>query len=388
MKKIIILGSTGSIGKNTLKVLDLNPNKFEVIALSCNKNVHEFVSQILKYKPKFAIMQDEILLSAVKTKTKHIGTKFISGEYAFENLAQEIDDNSIDCLVSAISGIAGMSPTLTLLPKCKTLAIANKETIVCAGKFLIESAKKHNVKIIPIDSEHNSAWQILQKCHKDDIESILITASGGAFLGRSLKSLENIKLSDIHHPNWQMGIKNTIDSCTMANKALEMMEGWVLFDVLKNNIQIDALLHAKSIVHAMVELKDKSTIAFMSKPNMQLHIANAIFDGRNNAITETQWPTLKELSNLDFAPIPHDIYKSFYLGCWAMKHGYEHQIVFNAANEFAVEKFIEGKIGYLDISKAIDMALSRNINFDILSIENILKIHTEVYKFLSNRFGI
>ncbi|WP_161982754.1 1-deoxy-D-xylulose-5-phosphate reductoisomerase [Candidatus Deianiraea vastatrix] len=381
MKKIIILGSTGSIGQNTLDIVRKNPEMFEVLALCCKSNVIEFVRQILEFRPKFVVMEDEILLASVKTKTIHLGCKFIGGKGCFKDLAAQID--KFDCLVSAISGFAGMEPTFTLLPKAKTLAIANKESIICAGKFLKNEAQKHNVKIIPIDSEHNSLYRIKSGVlNNSDIEKYTITASGGMVLGKSLEEIKALKAKDIANPNWKMGQKITIDSNTMANKALELMEACVLFDI--NYKQVDAIIQRQSIIHAMLYLKDGSVTAFLSNPDMQIHIGHAISDGVLNIKNSAKKLDLIAIKNLDFAEISHEKYKMFYLGRFALKVGHEAQIIFNASNEVAVRKFIDDQIGFCDIEKIVSKCLEADFSVKISSIDDVKNLDEMARKYANS----
>ncbi len=380
MKKIIILGSTGSIGTQTLKVIEQNPEKFEVLAISCNSSVSIFIEQILKFRPKFAVMENEKLLAAVKTKTHHTGCKLISGIDCYENLANEV--GNFDCLVSAISTSSGMKPTLALIKNAKILAIANKESVICGGKFLLDECNKNNVKIIPIDSEHNSIFRIITGIDRDSIEKVIITASGGSFFGKTQTELENITLKDAkNHPNWAMGIKNTIDSNTMANKALEIIEAATLFDLQPK--QIDAVIQKSQIVHAMIETKDSGIIGFFSKPNMQIHIANAISDGEMAIKNETQKIDFTTNFSLDFAPIPKE-FRAFYLGKWALKAGFISQIIFNFSNEIAVKRFCNSEIKFVQIPDLIEKTLEYDFKILPNSLENIFEIQKEVYSFCNN----
>lgn len=357
-----------------------NPGKFDILALSCGKSVHKFIEQILEFKPKFATMEDEILLALVKTKTSHIGVKYISGKNCYDVLLNEIDN--FDCLVGAIPGIAGMIPTLTVMEKCKTLAIANKESVVCAWKFFQEKARKLGVKITPIDSEHDSLARIMRGILPSDIKKITLTASGGAFFGYSPEQLESVKLCDaIKHPNWKMGAKVTIDCATMVNKALELMEAVALFNLSYK--QVDAIIHRQSIVHAMLEENDGSVSAFLAPPDMRLHILHAISCEDFTPIFPVKSLSLVEIGRLDFAPIPHDIYKSFYLGLYALKNGQAMQIIFNSANEFAVQKFVNEEAKFTDIPMLIDAALSTNFPVNISTIEDISSLDVMVRKFCS-----
>lgn len=380
MKKIVILGSTGSIGTSTLDLMKLNPNEFSVLAIACQKSIHKFIEQILKFRPKYAIMEDEILLASVKTKTIHTGVQYISGVNCYRELADISED--FDCLVSAMPGIAGMKPTLELMKKCKTLAIANKESIVCGWKFLQNEAEKYKIKIIPIDSEHDSILQIKQGININDINKITLTGSGGPFFGKSLNDLENVTFSQANlHPNWKMGTKVTIDSATMVNKALELMEACALWGLSYK--QVSAIIQRQSIIHAMIEMKDGGVRAFMSSPDMKLHILHAISD-KSNLKSGIKPLSLTEIGKLEFFEIPRDIYRSFYLGLYALKHGNIAQIVFNAANEFAVDLFSKSLIKFTDIPKIIEKALEKDFIRNINDIDDVLLIDSEVRNFCAN----
>ena len=376
MKKIFILGSTGSIGSQALDVISNNKDKFELVGISCNASIHKFIEQILKFKPKFAIMENEALLAAVKSKTVHTGCKFISGKDCYKIAASEIGE--IDCLVSAISTSAGMLPTFEMMKNAKKLAIANKESVVCAGHLLKAIAVENNIEIAPIDSEHNSLYRLISGVIKSDIERVFLTASGGMFCDKTEKEFQDITLADaVNHPNWSMGMKNTIDSNSMANKALEIMEAGVLFDL--NYKQIDAVIERSSICHGMAEMKDGSVHSFMSKPDMKNHISHAmsgeIIDNKLQKID------FSEVLNLSFIPIPKH-FKPFYLGKWALKNGIVHQNIFNFANEVAVERFAAGNLSFYQIGNLIESALA--IDFKAGKLENvydILALKSEVYNY-------
>jgi len=381
MKNIVILGSTGSIGKSTLEVIRQNKNLFSVLAISSNSNISHFISQILEFKPKFAIIKDQKIMATVKTQTSHINCKFISGEDAFEEFKAQVP--FFDCLVAAISGISGMIPTLSLMEKCKILAIANKESVICAGRFLIQKARESNVKILPIDSEHNSLLRLMQGIDKNDIIKYTITASGGKVFGKTIIELEKFSLKDaLSHPNWSMGGKITIDSNTMANKALELMEACILFDI--NYKKIDAIIHTKSIIHGLIESKDRGVSAFLANPNMQIHIANVISNGKINLETQTPKLDLLQIKTLDFHEIPHDTYKAFYLGKFALKQSHEAQIIFNASNEISIEKFCKEEIKFLQIPQIIQKALEYDFKLQIQCIEDVIHLDKITRDFCKN----
>jgi 1-deoxy-D-xylulose-5-phosphate reductoisomerase len=376
MKKIFILGSTGSIGSQALDVISNNKDKFELVGISCNSSIHKFIEQILKFKPKFVVMENEALLAAVKTKTAHTGCQFISGKDCYIEAVNEI--GRIDCLVSAISTSAGISPTLEMMRYTKKLAIANKESVVCAGHLLKNIAFENNIEIVPIDSEHNSLYRLLAGVKKSDIERVLLTASGGMFCDKTEKEFQDITLADaVNHPNWSMGMKNTIDSNSMANKALEIMEAGVLFDL--NYKQIDAVIERSSICHGMAEMKDGSVHSFMSKPDMKNHISHAmsgeIIDNKLQRID------FSKSVNLLFSQIPK-YFKPFYLGKWALKSGIIYNNIFNFANEVAVERFVAGDILFYQIGSLIESALAVDFKAGKLeNVDDILALKSEVYNY-------
>ena len=375
-KKIIILGSTGSIGQNTLRIAELNAYKIEIFAITGYKNIHLFIDQILKFRPKYAILEDEVLASMIKTKTNHVGTTILSGKNAYHNLANEID--KVDFLMSAISGTAGILSTMELLPKCRILCIANKESIILAGEHIIEKAKEFNVKIVPVDSEHNATIQIMKNVNKDNIEKLILTASGGMLLNKSINDLKNVTFKDINqHPNWNMGSKINIDCSSMANKALELIEANILFDLSYK--KLDAIIHPQSIIHSILEMKDKSMTTYMSQPNMQLYIKNAIFE-EENVKTDMQKIDLIDIKNLTFQDIDHEKFKSFYLGKFALKKGRKEQIIFNAANEIATKKFMQNEINFLDISRIIEECLSKDYSINISTLESKMELNGMILK--------
>ncbi len=368
MKKIAILGSTGSIGVNTLDIVRSHRDKFEVVAISGNKNVQILVEQCLEFKPKFVIIEDEYRAASVKSKTSHLDIKFISGKDAFKNLSNEIE---CDILVSAIGGIAGLIPTYQMIKTCKTLAIANKESIVCAWKFIKEECNKYRVKINAIDSEHNSINQLLDGRDISKVENIIITASGGPFLNRDISTFDSITFDEaVKHPRWNMGYKISIDSATLVNKGLELIEATKLFDIDYNNVKV--LVHPQSIIHGMLEYKDGSVISFMSNPDMRLHIANCI--GLEKSIDIKSRP-MNFKTPLTFEEVDHKKFRAINLAKYAIKHGREIQ--YNSANEIAVEKFKNGEIKFAQITDIIENSLDKEV-CKISSLFDVLEAHCEL----------
>lgn len=271
MKKLIILGSTGSIGKNTIEIIKNNPEKFSVLALVARSDVKTLLSQALLLKPSYVVIEDERHFSELKLALKNLRKcRVMSGRKA----VLEVAKMECDLLISAIVGAAGMLPTLAALEAGSDVALANKESLVCAGEFLLEAARKSGAKILPVDSEHNAIFQIFENQNLDSIEAITLTASGGPFFS-SKKDPKKISIAEaLKHPNWRMGAKVSIDSATMMNKGLEMIEAFHLFPVTKNQIKI--LVHPQSIVHGMVDYKDGSSLAMLSRPDMKVPISYAL----------------------------------------------------------------------------------------------------------------
>jgi 1-deoxy-D-xylulose-5-phosphate reductoisomerase len=362
MKKIAILGSTGSIGVNALDIARNHKDKFEVIAISGNKNIQTLVEQCLEFKPKFVVIEDDYRVASIKSKTSHLDIKFISGKDAFNRLSNEIE---CDILISAISGIAGLIPTYQMIKTCKTLAIANKESIVCAWDFIKEECNKYNVKINAIDSEHNSINQLLDGRDINKIDNIIITASGGPFLNRDITTFDSITFDEaIKHPRWNMGYKISIDSATLVNKGLELIEATKLFDIDYNRVK--TLIHPQSIIHGMLEYKDGSVMSFMSNPDMRLHIANCMGLEKNIDIKSKP---MDFKTPLTFEEVDHKKFRTINLAKYAIKYGKEIQ--YNSANEIAVEKFKNGEIKFNQIADIIENSLDKEIckissPFDVL----------------------
>ena len=342
MKNIFLLGATGSIGRSALEVIEANAQDFNLIGIAYDKNHIEAKAIINKHNPKFIFSQSK----ESKQKGK-LGASKLLNRY--------ISSARVDVVISGISGFAGLDSTFQAVKSGKTVLLANKESIVAGGDILLPLAKKTGAKIIPIDSEHNAINQCINYSQKNlrEINKITITASGGPFIARSLKDLKHVKLQDaLQHPTWDMGAKITIDSATLINKCLEVIEAAYLFNL--NSYQIDVMVHPQSIVHSLVTYKDGSTIAQLSNPSMTVPIANALGMGALKKRVDISFDALfKRNTQLNFKTLPKDRREYFGLAFQVIDQKGNAGVVFNAANEVAVKAFIDGRIKFLGIYEVL-----------------------------------
>ena len=355
MKKIAILGSTGSIGTQTLEVVSAYPERFEIVSLSAGKNIDLLEKQIRIFRPKVAAVWDEKDAEKLKMRLTDVDVTILSG---MDGLIEAACIPEAEIVVTAIVGMIGIRPTIAAIKAKKDIALANKETLVCAGHIIIPLVKQMGVKLLPVDSEHSAIFQCLNGEKENRIHKILLTASGGPFRGRKKEELKDIKPEDaLKHPNWSMGAKITIDSSTMVNKGLEVMEAKWLFGVDYDRVQV--VIQPKSIIHSMVEFEDGAVIAQLGTPDMKLPIKYAL-----------TWPERMEIKGggrLDFAELTSIAFEkpdmvnfpALALAYEAGKRGGNIPTVFNAANEIAVAEFLGGKIGYLDIYEKISHACEK-----------------------------
>ena len=373
MKKLIsILGSTGSIGLNALSIIDKKPNYFEIILLSSNKNFINICKQIKKYKPKYFLIYDKKTFLKVKTKFKQSKTKIINKlEIKKFNLISDVT-------LTAIPGISGLKPTVDIIDKTKKILIANKESIICGWKLILKKAMKSNTKIIPVDSEHYSIFQLIKNHKMQEIEKIIITASGGPFLNLKYSSFKNIKPKDaLAHPKWKMGKKISVDSATLMNKILELIEAQKLFNIDKN--KIDILIHPNSLVHAIIKLKNGLTKFIYHETTMIIPLANAIFDEKleiNKFLPKNKKIQSKNIENLIFKKPDQKIFPIIKI----IKRITEYEstpIIINAVNEVLVDQFIRKKTSFLNISRMIiNIMNDRNYRrFAIREPKNITQIN-------------
>ncbi len=366
MKKISLLGSTGSIGANVLDVIERNPEKFQIFSMSAGNNVDLFAKQIRKFKPRVVALFDTKKIPTLKEQIADLDIEILSGEEGSIAVATLPE---VDVVVSGVMGSAGLLPAIHALKSGKNLALANKETLVIAGELVLREAKKTNSQIIPIDSEHSAIFQVLNGEKKEQIKKIILTASGGPFRTFSLDQMETVTVKDaLKHPNWDMGAKITIDSSTMMNKGLEYIEAKWLFGV---NTPIEIIVHAQSIIHSMIEFVDTSIIAQLGIPDMRVPIAYALtYPDR----FECDLPSLDltTMGNLTFEAPDFERFPCLRLAIDAMEIGKTMPAVLNAANEIAVQAFLEELIPYKDIAELIRMVMQNHNPSPLKELQDVL----------------
>ena len=367
MKNLAILGSTGSIGTQALEVVDSN-NDINVVALSANNSVELFAQQIRKYKPDIACIMNGDRLDELKSLVADVDVALVTG---MDGMIEIAEYEKSDMLLTSVVGNVGLLPTVAAIKKGKKILLANKETLVTAGELIMPLAKEYNVDILPVDSEHSAIFQCLQGNSYDKIKKLLLTASGGPFYGKTADELKNITKADaLKHPNWSMGAKITIDSATLMNKGLEIIEAKWLFGVDVDDIEV--LVHRQSIVHSAVEFCDNSVIAQLGVPDMKLPISYAInYPERTADVT----PELDLFScgTLTFGKPDKDTFRCLGIAIEAVRKGGLVPTVMNAANEVAVELFLKDKIGFLDIARLVEDTIKGVDITDELSLDAIVK---------------
>lgn len=378
MKKIAILGSTGSIGTQTLEVVRANGD-IGVVALTAGKNVDLLEKQIREFRPKFAAIWKEKDAKELKERLTDIHCEI---GFGMEGLIQAAVIAEADVVVTAVVGMIGIEPTVAAIEAGKDIALANKETLVCAGHIIMPLAKEKKVQILPVDSEHSAIFQCLQGNENNPIEKILLTASGGPFRGYTKSQLEKVTLQDaLHHPNWSMGKKITIDSSTMVNKGLEVIEAKWLFSVEPENIQV--VVQPQSIIHSMVQFQDGGVMAQLGTPDMKLPIQYALYyPNRRKLLGERL--DFTRLSEITIARPDMEVFEGLKYAFEACKIGGSMPTVLNAANEYAVAKFLDGKIRYVDITRMIRTAMDHHKLIQNPSVCDILSIQLETEKDLEN----
>lgn len=380
MRKIAILGSTGSIGTQTLDVVREHGD-IEVVALSCGRNIDLIEKQVREFKPKLVSVWNEADAKALKTSLSDMDVKV---SYGMEGLIETATIDESEILVTAIVGMLGIRPTIEAIKAHKDIALANKETLVTAGHIIMPLAKKHGVKILPVDSEHSAIFQSLQGNGNNKINRILLTASGGPFRGRKLDELKNIKVEDaLKHPNWSMGRKITIDSSTLVNKGLEVIEAKWLFGVDLD--QICVVVHPQSVIHSAVEYEDGAVIAQLGTADMRLPIQYAIYYPDRHALSGKRLD-LFELGSMTFEKPDTDTFVGLKLAMEAGTKGGNMTTAFNAANEKAVAMFLDRKISYLQITEIIEAAMNNCSFIENPDVEQILATEQDVYDFINSRW--
>lgn len=369
MKKISILGSTGSIGTQALDVIAHNQDKFKVTALSCAKSLPLLCRQIEEFSPEAVAVKDE-------TDAKELADKYKDLEifWGAEGLKTIASMESCDMVLNSLMGMKGLEPTMAAIESGKDIAFANKETLVAGGQLVIDAVKKHGVAMLPVDSEHSAIFQSLQGNQDNEIRRILLTASGGPFRGYSLEQLEQVSLEQaLNHPNWSMGSKITIDSATMMNKGLEVIEARWLFDVPLEKIQV--VVHPQSILHSAVEYMDSSVIGQMGNPDMRIPIAYAFSYPERMDLSDVTQPldlfSLKE--GMSFYPADRSVFKTIDLAYEACREGGSCPVVLNGANEVLVDLFLHGKIRFIDIQNFLIQMMEAHQTKRNLDLETILE---------------
>ena len=380
MKKIAILGSTGSIGTQTLEVVR-NNRDIRVVALAAGSNIRLLEQQIREFRPKLAAVWSEENAKQLRLMVRDLPTKIVWGMEGLLEVAQ-IPESEI--LVTAIVGMIGIRPTVAAIRAGKNIALANKETLVTAGHIIMPLAKERKVSILTVDSEHSAIFQSLNGERQNHISKILLTASGGPFRGKKRQELEHIRPEDaLKHPNWSMGRKITIDSSTLVNKGLEVMEVKWLFDVDPERIQV--VVQPQSIIHSMVEFDDGAVMAQLGTPDMKLPIQYALYYPQRRYLPGDRLDFWK-LSQITFEKPDTETFRGLTLAYRALREGGSMPTVYNAANEKAVSLFLDGKIRYLDITDIIEDCMDSHLTLTSPSVEDILGVEREVYERIESRW--
>lgn len=382
MKKLVILGSTGSIGKQTLEIVRDHSDDFSVLALAAYSNVSLMEEQIREFNPLYAVLFDEQAALSLKDNVKDLPVKILSGMDGLLYISTLSDCNM---LVAAMVGMIGIRPTIAAIENGIDIALANKETLVTAGHIIVPLSLKKNVNIYPVDSEHSAIYQCLKAQDKSTVDKILLTASGGPFLGKKTDELKDVTLSDaLKHPNWSMGQKITIDSATLVNKGLEVIEAKWLFDVDIEDVEV--IVHPQSIIHSMVQFKDNAVLAQLGLPDMKLPIQYALYEGNRREMKDKKIDFFS-LSKLDFLRPDSETFKGISLAVQSYKRGFIYTTVFNAANERANLLFRNEKIKFLDIYEIIEDCLTLNFDYCLSpNLEQILDTEAKVYDYIDSKF--
>ncbi|PFK46123.1 1-deoxy-D-xylulose-5-phosphate reductoisomerase [Bacillus cereus] len=376
MKNISLLGASGSIGTQTLDVLRLHPDQFRLVAFSVGKNIDYAVKVIQEFSPQLVSVQREE--DVVRLQSVAGNTKVVYGEAGLLEVALHPD---AEVVITAVVGSVGLLPTLRAIEAKKTIGIANKETLVTAGHIIMEAARKHNVSLLPVDSEHSAIFQCLNGENERRISRLVITASGGSFRDKTRDELHHVTVEDaLRHPNWSMGSKITIDSATMMNKGLEVIEAHWLFGIPYE--QIDVVLHKESIIHSMVEFEDRSVMAQLGSPDMRVPIQYALTYPDRLPLLDTKRLNLWEIGTLHFEKMDQERFRCLRFAYEAGKMGGSMPAVMNAANEVAVEAFLQKKIGFLTVEDLIEKAMHHHNVIARPSLEEIQEIDAATRRFV------
>lgn len=381
MKKIAVLGSTGSIGTQTLEIVREHKD-IKVTAMAAHSNIDLLEQQIREFLPNIVCVWDEERARELKTRTADLDVRIVSG---MDGLLCAATEPECEIVVTAVVGMLGIRPTIAAIQAKKTIALANKETLVTAGHIIMPMAKEYGVPVLPVDSEHSAIFQSLQGAAGNRAHKILLTASGGPFRGRKTEELKNIRAEDaLKHPNWNMGKKVTIDSSTLVNKGLEVMEAKWLFDVELEKIQV--VIHPQSVVHSAVEYEDGAVIAQLGTPDMRLPIQYALYYPKRRSLSGKRL-NLFETGTLTFEEPDLETFYGLALAFRAIRRGGNIPTAFNAANEKAVALFLENKIGYLEIPELIEACMEEAEYIGHPNVEEILETEQRTYDFIRQKIG-
>lgn len=380
MKKIAILGSTGSIGTQTLEVARANKD-IRVLGISAGKNIKKLEEQAREFSPRLVAVWEESAAAELRIKLQDTDIRVVSG---MEGLLELASMEETEILVTAIVGMLGIRPTIEAIKAGKDIALANKETLVTAGHLIMPMAKEYGVSILPVDSEHSAIFQALNGENKKEIHKLLITASGGPFRGKKTEDLKKVTLADtLKHPNWVMGQKITVDSATLVNKGLEVMEAKWLFGVELDQIQV--VVQPQSVIHSMVEFKDGGIMAQLGTPDMRLPIQYALYYPHRRYLDGERIDFAK-LGKITFEEPDMETFLGLPMAIQASREGGSMPTVFNAANELAVKKFLHEEISFLDIYDIIGQSMERHKKVESPDLEEILAVEEETYKWIESRW--
>lgn len=385
MKNLAIFGSTGSIGQNVLEVVRLNQEKFNIFALSCNKNTELLKNQCIEFSPKYAIVSDEKDAKSLNNFFKNkIDTQVLFEESAYKFIASH---NSVTHVVAAITGSAGLRSTYEAAKAGKEILLANKESMVMAGSLILDEIKKNNGHLIPIDSEHNAIFQVINTSHTDEshLKKIILTASGGPFLNLPLDKIQNVTVSEaLNHPNWEMGDKITIDSATMMNKGLEVIEAFYLFKIPKT--KIDVIIHPQSIIHSMVEFNDGSILSQLGFSDMKIPISYAL-GYPERLISGLNGIDLTNVDKLTFLKPDLKKFPSLALAFDVLGKSQSFSIILNIANEVAVNAFLLKKIKFNQIYNLVHFMLEKGKEESVNNIEDVLSLSKKIEKYANENIS-
>lgn len=382
MKNIAVLGSTGSIGTQTLDIVRNNTDELKIKVLAAGSNVELIEKQIREFKPEIAVLYNADKANELKIKIADTGVKVLSG---MDGMIEAATFDNVDTVVTSMVGMIGIKPTIAAIKAGKNIALANKETLVTAGHIIMPLIKEHKVSLLPVDSEHSAIFQSMNGENRKRISKILLTASGGPFRGKSYEELKNVTLEDaLKHPNWAMGQKITVDSATLVNKGLEVMEAAWLFDVDVSMIQV--VVHPQSVIHSMVEYEDTAVIAQLGCPDMRLPIQYALFYP-DRRFLDAKKLDFFEMKSLTFEKPDMDTFKGLKFAMEAAEFGGSMPTVFNASNEEAVAMFLNKKIGFLDIYRIIEESMNRHTVISNPDIDTVLSVERDTREFIRKSFN-